>query len=260
MKYNYWLTILLFLLVVLIIIINSFTKRIKGIQRIEGFDITNKWPNDLRQRFIQYQTTMNQNVNQYNLEVLQQQAGSEEVEQLLKTGFWPWSDKLKYAYLDKIWSKSIIKIEPQYALNYAMKIYNERAALELLSWNTKEGHFLLYGGDLGISDEADFNLNASLKNNVVHNTIKCSTDINGISSLQKKTYTGMNLWNGYMNSTTEKIKNENIPTEMPGFSFIKGHCNPCVALNDVADFSCPFALNVKGDTTTSSAWSTLWGL
>jgi hypothetical protein len=244
MKYNYWLTILLFLLVVSIIIINSFIKR------IEGFNITNKWQNDLIQRFIQYQTTTSPNV-QYNLEVLQQQVGSEEVEQLLKTGFWTWSDKLKYAYLNKIWSSPIIKIEPQYALNYAMKMYNERAALELLSWNTKEGHFLLYGGDLGISDEAD-----SLKNN----TIKCSTDINGISSLQKKTYTGMNLWNGYMNSTTEKIKNENIPTEMPGFSFIKGPCNPCVALNDVADFSCPFALNVKGDTTTSSAWSTLWGL
>lgn len=252
MKYNYYKFGLLFLLVITIIIFNNYTKSKKGfiIGVKEGFGTQvplGKWSPDLIQRFIKYQTTTNQNVNQFNFEVLQQQATPEEAEHLLKTGFWKWSDKLKYNYLDKVWSNPIIKIEPQYALSYAMKLYNERAALELLSWNTKEGEFLLYGGDLGVSAEMPSN---------IHNTIKCSSD----AILQKKIYTGMNVWNGYMNSTTENIKNENIPREMPGFNFIKGPCNPCVALNDVADFSCPFTLNIKGDNATSYSWATLWGL
>ena len=243
-KYNYYIVGILCLLVV--IIYNSYTT--EGFTDGLTFQST-KWPDDLIQQFIKYQKTLNQNVNQFNMDILQQQAGTEEVTQLLKTGFWPWTDELKREYLNKVRTIPIIKIEPQHALNYAMKIYNQRAALELLSWNTKEGEFLLYGGDLGVSSGEDFNLNVSLNQNVVHNTIKCVTDVNGTSSLQKKT-----------NSTTEKITNENIPTEMPGFSFIKDSCNPCVALNDVADFSCPFTLNIKGDNTTSASWATLWGL
>ena len=263
MKYNYYRSLLFVLLLCLLVIpIIIFTIRQNNNKQNnnnkqceEGFtniDKNRKWSCDLIRRFVLYQTTINQNNNQFNLEVLQQQATPEEAEHLLKTGFWPWSDSLKYNYLDKVWSNPIIKIEPHYALNYAMNLYNEHAANELLGWNAKEGEFLLYGGDLGVSPELS---RASVKN-----TIKCSTDKDGNSIMQKKIYTGMNLWNGYMNSTTQNIKNENIPKEMPGFSFIKGPCNPCVALNDVADFSCPFILNIKGDTSTSPSWATLWGL
>jgi hypothetical protein len=78
--------------------------------------------------------------------------------------------------------------------------------------------------------------------------------------MQKKVYTGMNLWNGYMNTTTTEIKPEDIPKEMPGFNFVKGPCNPCVALNSPGDFSCPFKLNVKGDDSISEPWKQLWNL
>ena len=92
------------------------------------------------------------------------------------------------------------------------------------------------------------------------NSIKCVPDIDGNSIMQKKVYTGVNLWNGFMNSTTTNVKNEDIPKEMPGFSFVKGACNPCKALNNPGDYSCPFKLNVEGDDSISEPWKILWNL
>lgn len=244
MKYCYKTILFIILLALSIIIFNSYTK-------VEGFQTNTKWPCDLIRRFVIYQNTVNLNNHQFNLEILQQQATPEEAEHLLKTGFWPWPDDLKYAYMDKIWSNTIIKIQPEYALDNAMKIYNKRAAQELLGWNTKEGHFLLYGADLGVTPGMPKN---------VHNTLKCTNDTNNNSIMTKTIYTKMNFWNGYMDYKTENVKNEDIPNEMTGFTFEKGPCNPCVALNNPGDFSCPFRLNVKGNNSISDVWKGLWNL
>lgn len=243
MKYSY--SILIFSIVVIsIIVFNLFTKNIKtGFQNYN----TLKWSSDLIKRFNIYQTTMNKNVNQIDLDQLQRQATPFEAEEYLKNGYWTWSDDLKNLYVEKVWKNSIIKIDPHYSLNYAMKIYNQNAVRELLAWNTKEGHFLLYGGDIGVSDGMPKN---------IHNTIKCSTDS---LNMEKKVYTGMNLWNGYMNSITSIVNPEDIPKEMPGFSFVKNSCNPCVALNQ-GEFSCPFRLNVKGNNYVSEPWKQLWNI
>ena len=37
----------------------------------------------------------------------------------------------------------------------------------------------------------------------------------------------------------------NLENVIPGFSFVNGPCNPCGALNEKADYSCKFRLNVK---------------
>ena len=194
---------------------------------------------------------MNNNANQFDLELLQKQATPEEAEQLLKTGYWPWSNDLKQEYIDQIWSSTIIKIDPQIAVDYAMRIYNQNAARQLLAWNTKEGHFLLYGGDLGPS---------LVKN--MHNTIKCVSDSNGNSIMQKKVYTGINLWNGFMNTKVTTILPKDISKEMPGFSFVEEPCNPCSPLNSTPDFSCPFKLNTNktDNNVISLPWKQLWGL
>lgn len=249
MKYSYSIFIFI-IIIVFIIIFNIYTKNLHdGFQNYN----TRKWSPDLIKRFNIYQTTMNNNKTQFDLEQLQRQATPEETEELLRTGFWPWPDDLKNLYIEEIWSSPIIKIDPQYALNYAMRIYNKNAVTELLSWNTKEGEFLLYGGNLGVSDGMPKNVN---------NTIKCSTDTNNNNNtvMKKKIYTGMNLWNGYMNSNTTIVKPEDIPKEMPGFSFVNGPCNPCIALNSDQDVSCPFKLNVKGNDTISEPWKKLWNL
>jgi len=151
-------------------------------------------------------------------------------------------------------SNPMIKIEPQYALNYAMGIYNQNAVKQLLAWNTKEGEFLLYGGDLGyIKDE----MPQIHPDQNKHNTIKCSSDS---LHMEKKVYNGVNYKNGYMNSTTTIVNPEDIPNEMPGFSFVKSPCNPCSAFD--GDFSCPFRLKTgeDGESDISEPWKQLWNL
>lgn len=161
MKYNYHFFKIFFfiILIIAIILFNSFTK----IKLKEGFDSSMGWPNELVQRFISYQRTVNLNNDQYDLDILQKQATPEEAEQLLRTGFWPWPDDLKYEYLDKVWQNPIIKFEPSFALDYAMKLYNKAAARELLAWNTKEGQFLLYGANIGHTEGFPKDVNNSLK-------------------------------------------------------------------------------------------------
>jgi hypothetical protein len=237
--YKFIFPLLLVAIILLIILFNRQNCR-------EGF-----WSPNLIKRFNIYQTTMNNNEVQFDLELLQQQASPQEVKHLLKTGFWPWTDDLKAQYLERVWASPIIKIDPQYALNYAMKVYNQAAVTQLLAWNTKEGQFLLYGGNLGVTDGMPKDVN---------NTIKCATDKKGKSIMQKQVFTKMNLWNGHMDSKTTTLNPEDIPNEMNGFSFVRGPCNPCAALDSPGDFSCPFKLNVKGDDSISSPWKSLWGL
>jgi len=254
MKYSY--DILIFIIIIVsIIIFNSLTKKssFDGFQN-SGYSQnseTTRWSPELIRRFNIYQTTVNKNNNQFNLDILQRQASPQEVEEYLNTGFWPWPDDLKNLYIEKVWANPIIKIDPQFALNYAMRLYNQNAVRELLAWNTKEGKFLLYGGDLGVTDGMPKNMN---------NTIKCSTDSLNNSQMEKKVYTGMNLWNGYMNSKITVVKPEDIPKEMPGFSFVKGPCNPCSVFNSQGDFTCPFRINIKGDDSISEPWKQLWNL
>ena len=247
MKYSYSVLIII-IIIVLIILFNSFTKTYSqlGFQNYYKTD----WSPELIKRFNIYQTTMNDNNNQFDLDQLQRQVGPEEVEEYLKTGLWPWPDDLKQLYIQYVWANPIIKIDPQFALNYAMRLYNQTAVRELLAWNTKEGHLLLYGGDLGVSDGMPKN---------VRNTIKCSNSIDN-SQMEKKVYTGMNLWNGYMDSTTTIVKPEDIPKEMPGFSFVKGSCNPCATFDSPPNYSCPFRLNVKGNDEISEPWKQLWNI
>ena len=99
--YSYFiLKIFLFLLLIItIIFFYSFTKNKK-----EGFDSNyTPWPNQLVQRFIEYQRTVNLNYHQFDLDILQKQATPDEAEHLLQTGFWPWPDDLQYEYLDKVY-------------------------------------------------------------------------------------------------------------------------------------------------------------
>jgi hypothetical protein len=261
MKYSYKHIILFFIIVIVIILFNilfnSFIKKNKSL--FSGFqNYTTKWSPDLIRRFNLYQLTMNDNVNQFNLDQLQKQASPEEVEEYLKTGYWYWPDDLKQLYIEKVWSNPIIKIDPHYALNYAMSLYNQTAVRELLAWNTKEGQFLLYGVDLGYTKDEMPQIHP---NQNKHNTIKCSGNSVDTSHMEKTVYNGANLWNGFINSTTTVLKPEDIPKEVPGFSFVKGPCNPCSALNFDGNFNCPFRIKVgNDDDSISEPWKQLWNL
>ena len=238
MKYIYNILILSLTIIILIslyIVLNKYL-----IPILHGFGTVKEgftWSSDLIKRFNKFQTTVNDNNNQYNIDVLQEQASPEEANELLDSGYWPWSAATKYQYQDAVWRNPIIKINVSDALDYAQKTYNETAAKRVMSWNTKEGKFLLYGG----------------KDRLNKNIIKCSSDENNDSVMQK--IRKNNYIDDYIESATT-IQNNDIPNEMPGFNFAKGVCNPCVALRN--DYSCPFTLNVEGDNKVSPVWAGLW--
>ena len=184
----------------------------------------NQWSDDLRRRFIEYQNTMSRNNYTYNLGVLQQQVTPQEVEEYLKTGYWNWDETLKKLYLDKVQSSTLVNLVPEQSLIYAMKMYNPEAVKQLLSWNYKEGEFLLYGAK---------DVNKSI--------VKCSTDDNSY----------------LIDSSNNRINDGDIPNRIPGFSFINEPCNPCVGLKHE---KCAFKLNVKEDDSVSEIWKRIWNL
>lgn len=235
LKYN------IFILIIILVYYFLFIYPIK-----EGF-IQHQWSDDLTNRFLEFQNTINKNDHQYNLKVLQQQATPKEAEHLLKTGYWPWSDETKYLYIDAVSRNKIIKIEPDVALDYAMKVYNENAVKKLLSWNTKEGEFLLYGALLGKKNNINLNLDNS------YSLIKCD----GID-MKKYTYYASN---GYLLPNESIIENRNIPNELPGFKFYKNVCNPCNVFKGDGMYDCPFIINTKDETDTiSTIWRKLWNI
>ena len=269
MKYSYTfiIKIIVFIIGIFIFypIVDKYLNWFLGIKEelIEGF----VWSKDTINKFNKYQETENLNDNQFNMRVLQEQASEDEAKELLRTGYWPWSESTKKQYIENIRQNTMLKIVPEEALNYAMKIYNEAAAKKLLSWNTKEGHFLLYGLNLDnktkwndsgniIGIDSDGNGITDAGKISKKGIIKCSDDF--IPVLQKTTINGYNLFNGYKNTTTENIDIKNIPNEVPGFSFVKGECNPCSPF--YLNYNCPFKLNVEGNNEISDVWKELWNI
>lgn len=262
MKYSYTFIIKMIIFIIGIFIfypiVDKYLNKMIGIKEgfIEGF----VWSKDTVKQFNKYQDTVNLNNSQFNMSVLQEQASEDEAKELFRTGYWPWSEDTKKQYIEGVWQNTMLKFDPDAALDYAMKLYNETAAKKLLSWNTKEGQFLLYGSNLnndsgniigidsegnGISDEGKI---------AQKGIIKCSDDPNSV--LQKTTINGYNLFNGYKNTTTVNIDSKDIPNEVPGFTFVRGECNPCSPF--YSDYSCPFKLNVEGNNEISDVWKELW--
>ena len=264
---------LLVLLLILGLVIDTTTT---GIESFENGSTGTRWPKDLIRRFNIYQSTVNNNANQFNLDVLQNQAGPDEAEILLATGYWPWPDELKYEYLSKVASSPIVNIQPQYALNYAMKLYNQRAVQELLAWNTKEGQFLLYGANVGYTDGNLPSFKSTYPGilpyinnmNSMNNSIQCSSDNTGRSILTKKVFNSINnMGNQNIDQSMSRwmtketpVNPSDLPSELPGFQFIKEPCDPCVVLNSTPDYSCPFSINVDENTTISKPWKKLWNI
>jgi len=146
-------------------------------------------------------------------------------------------------YLKAVSKNKIIKLDPTDSMWNDKKIYNENAIKQLLSWNTKEGNFILEGG-----------------RDSYNNLIKCeeSNKDNKKSVLKKTYFNGYNLWNGYEKIKKIEIENEDIPKYMPGFSFINESCNPCSPLDN--SYNCPFRLNTKGNNKVSEIWNLLWNI
>ena len=147
----------------------------------------------------------------FDLDILQKQATAEEVEELMKNGKWPWSTNVQNMYKQAIAENNIIKTQPGASLENAQTVYNQAAIIELLSWNSKEGSFLLNGAIIGHTPDMPENIN---------NLVRCGKNSStGDISMQKIQYTGYNGIYGNMNSTVTPVKNSDLPTAVNGFKF-----------------------------------------
>ena len=227
----------------------SLSKKSDSSSTLEGFT---EWSADLKAKFLKFENTYNPNV-QFDMNIIQQQASPEEVQYLLKNNKWPWSDSVKTMYQDAIMTNSIISIDPGVALDVAQTIYNETAVKELLSWNTKEGQFLLSGVTIGHTDGLPDNVN-----NIVRCGNNSGDDGHADAVMEKIVNVGYDGINGSMIQNITPVDNADIPTLVDGFKFLKGDCNPCLALNDPANYSCPFSINVGDGGEVSSVWKNLW--
>lgn len=227
----------------------------------EGFT----WNKNSEQDFLLIQSTINRGTV-FDTKMMQEsQASQEEVDYFNQNGMWPWSQTVITMYDDAIKNNPYIRTYSQDSINYARKMYNQAAILRILSMQTKEGQFLINGvlvkDASGNSLETlpsgfgSFGYKSGLIGDLQDDIIKCKSDNSG---LERTRYTGKGLLTQQTKKVTDVDYND-LENLVPGFTFINGPCNPCGALKQTADYSCPFTLKVKNKPPfISEVWQYLW--
>ena len=211
------------------------------------------WPQQVINDFIKFEQTHNPTYK-FDVNIIQQQASVAEVQYLLKNNKWPWSDEVKKLFRDAMAQNNYISTNLNASLDNAQSIYNQAAILEILSWNSKEGQFLLNGSIIGHSDNLPANIN---------NVIKCVASMGGSGNdikMQKIVYTGYDSLDGSLQSQTSSVEDSDLPSLITGFKFLRGSCNPCSALTQPPGYSCPFSIDTGNGADVSPVWQNLWGL
>jgi hypothetical protein len=230
----------------------------------EGFELSQISQLD----FLHIQHTINPKIV-FDMEIIKKQASQQELDYFLKNGMWPWSQEVIELYTEAINTNPFIRTYSGDSVNYARKIYNQAAILQLLAIETKEGDFLISGVQINggpkndledlPSGYGDFGYESGLKKQM-NPVIKCKIDDNGSASLEKTIFTGKGGIFGEQTSKKNPVDYSNLESEIPGFKFLNGPCDPCKALNSTSEYSCPYSLDVKGGSPgISSVWNYLWG-
>jgi hypothetical protein len=201
------------------------------------------------------------------MNIISKQASQEELDYFNKNGMWPWSQKVIQLYQEAISTNPYIRTVPEDATNEARKIYNQAAILRILSYQTKEGQMLLNGvlvpgdsesNEILPSGFGDFSYSSGLMSDRTNDIIKCNLKDD---SLERITYTGKG---GIFNQQTNKyskVDYNNLENLIPGFKFLSSPCNPCKAMGEIPDYSCPFQLKLKDKSPfISNVWQTLWNI
>jgi len=215
-----------------------------------GSNRVTTWPSTLVTEFLTFQKGLNPNIT-FDMDIVQNQATPEEVAYLFKNYKWPWSEKLQGLYNEAIAQNLFISVDPGVSMISAQQIYNETAMKQLISYNTKEGTFLLNGVTVGHNKKLPSNIN---------NSIQCSTNSKGEPILEKIVYNGYDSIYGNLNSTVTEIDYKDLPNQVNGFKFLGAPCNPCVASKNPPDYTCPFALNTGNGYEVSPIWQMLWNV
>jgi len=225
---------------------------------------------DSEKNFLLIQNTMNRQ-NIFDMNMINSQASQKELDYFNENGMWPWSQKVIELYEEAVNRNPYIRTIPEEAANYARRIYNETAILRILSYQTKEGQFLLNG--VLVKDPSgnkmeelpsgfgNFPYEAGLIGNREDDIIKCNMKDDQNPSLEKIRYTGKG---GIFGEQTEKVTPvdyNDLEKIIPGFTFLNKPCNPCGAIAANPDYSCAYRLRVKDKPPfISDVWQYLWGI
>ena len=220
---------------------------------LEGMETYSFTPPTL-DKFIMLQNIQNPNTY-FDLHQLSKQANEQDMEYYNTHAHWYWDEPTENAYQEDLQRNQLLREYPTGAyMPKAKTIYNQNIMKKILSWRAPEGEFLLSGVTVGNSDyttasnmltgHGDFHYNSGLvpKGDA---QVVCNN-----SRLSLKS-------NKEIVDTYSDLDYTLLPGIVPGFKFVKGACDPCVALKDTPDYSCPFTL---GEKPTSSIWKTLWGI
>ena len=228
------------------------------------------WDKVSTQDFLEIQNTINpQKIFDVNL-IQETQASQEELNYFNKNGKWPWSQHTIKLYEEAQNKNPYIRTFSKDSINYTRTVYNEAAILRILSYQTKEGQFLLNG--ILVRDKpnkyeelpngyGDFAYKSGILENRIDDVIKCNMENSNGSTLERTTYTGKGGIYGEQTSKVSPVNYNDLESVIPGFRFLNGPCNPCGALNENPDYSCPFKLEVNDNPSfISNVWRTLWNL
>jgi len=226
--------------------------------------------NESKSNFINIQKTINPSKN-FDMDVIGTQVTQEELDYFNQNGMWPWSQKVIELYQAAVRENPHIRTMPEEATNQARITYNEAAILRILSYQTKEGQFLLNGvlvmdpsgnkmEDLP-SGFGDFGYSSELLANRSDDLIKCNLNDDTNPTLERITYTGKGGIFGEQTQKVAQIDYNNLENIIPGFTFSNSVCNPCKAMSAIPDYSCPFSLKVKNKSPfISKVWQYLWSI
>lgn len=253
---------------IIITIVFILLYRFAQLSKKEGFS----WNPQSTKDFILLQSTINpQKIFDVNM-IQNNQASQEELDYFNKHGEWPWSQKTKDLYIEAINTNPFIRTWPADGLKYAMSIYNEAAILRVLSYQTKEGQFLLNGvlvKDPSKPNKAEelpngfgsYPYSSGLMEDKTADVIKCNMKDPKNAKLERITYTGKGGIYGEQTSKVSSVDYNDLENIIPGFTFVNKSCNPCGAINENPDYSCPFKLNVKNKPPfISTVWQYLWNV
>jgi hypothetical protein len=225
---------------------------------------------ELQQIFLEIQDTINRNTI-FDMNVINSQSSKKELEYFNKNGQWPWSQDVINLFEEAISRNPYIRTVPAEATNYARTIYNEKAILRILSYQTKEGQFLING--VLVKDPSgnkmeelpsgfgNFPYETGLLGNRVDDIIKCNTKNEANPTLERIRYTGKGGIFGEQREKVTPVDYNKLEEIIPGFTFLNKPCNPCGAIASTPDYSCAYRLKVKDKPPfISNVWQYLWNI
>ncbi len=224
----------------------------------------------MNEDFLSIQSTINKN-KVFDMDTINAQASQEELDYFNKNGKWPWSQEVIKLYEEAVSRNPYIRTIPEEATKYARTIYNQNAILRILTYQTKEGQFLING--ILIKDPSgnkmeelpsgfgNFPYESGLLGNRVDDIIKCNMKDSNNPTLERIRYTGKGGIFGEQTEKTTPVDYNDLEKIIPGFSFLDKPCNPCGSMAENPDYSCAYRLRVKDKPPfVSSVWQYLWGI